>query len=293
MSESAPPPTAPPVEEDLVEADPVEAPAGEDLHDDSVEWLVDAARQPAPPQRRLRRTVALLAGALVFLLVACGVGAVGFSRFVHRDPPPELESAAVVGARDAAAQRLAAALSVVAPTGAARLGVARHEACERGGRALWRWDDYSWICASQHTVVLEVPFTGLEAALRQSREQVVQAGWAVHADDADQQLANLSGSEPVPLPEDNSSSPAPSGPVAVNAAVYERDGVELALHFAQADEDSVGYVEGLQDVVLVSSDEREWERHAPALDLTPLQYAASRYGGAFLVVTAQRTWFQN
>lgn len=247
---------------------------------DGLALVGDSMEREAPSsRRRFRWTLVLLVAALVVPGVLCVGVATSFSTVVHRDPPPDLESAAVVDAQADAIRRTGAALDAGAPAGATPVSTARSDACFRGSRQLRVWDDFDWVCATRSTAVLGVALADLRAALYGGRDRLAAAGWTVATD----RLEGLAGQP------DAAAAPQPR---ASDVLVLDRDRTRLVFSYGPADP---GYVDdgvARQRVRIGAGTDPHWEIASPALDRT-LLLAAVRPQGAFVVLTAQHVWFAN
>jgi len=239
--------------------------------------------QEPPPRRRRRRLLLLLVAALAVPSVLCVVTATSLTSVVHRDPPPDLESPAVVQAQVDAVRATDGALAAAVP-GTSALATARYDACFRGSRSLGKWDDFDWVCATRSTGVLRLPRRELRAALHAQRDRLTAAGWRVAADD----LETLVGPAADP-------SGAPSGVAdegVRNALALDRDGTRLAFSSGPAAPSYVEACTALQQVDIAAWARPHWEIASPALD-PALLLAAARPDEVFVAVTAQRVWFSN
>ncbi|GAA0250029.1 hypothetical protein [Cryptosporangium japonicum] len=229
--------------------------------------------QAPPPPRRRRWLVLLLVAALAVPGLVCVGVVTSFSSLVHRDPPPDLESPAVVDAHADTVRRVTAALTAATPTGPAPVTTARYDACVRGSRQLTAWDDFDWVCATRGSAVLSLPAADLRTTLPAERDRLVAAGWTIASDQLDARLGSA----------DERS---------WNVVELDRDGVRLALSYGPADAAFVGNCLRLQKVDVSAWATPNWEAGSPELDRGALD-GAVRAGSAFVLVTAQRVWFAN
>ena len=278
MSDAAPPPSL---------ADTADAPVAEEEQEGDGLALVGETMAHDLPRRRRRWLLVLLIAALAVPAVVCVGAASSFSRFVHRDPPPDLEAPAVVAAHDDAVRRTGAAVSAVAPLGATSTAVARFDACYRGSRRLNAWDDYDWVCATRSTAVLSLPIADLRATLHGERDRLRSAGWRVAADHLNSFVGPTAPSS-APSPDVADRPQARSW----NAVELDRHKTRLALSYGPADAEFVGACLRHQRVEVTSYAGANWEIGSPGLDRNALD-AARRPATVLVVVTAQHVWFAN
>ncbi|EXG81499.1 hypothetical protein [Cryptosporangium arvum] len=236
-------------------------------------FVGESMGEEPPPRRRRRWLVLLLVAALAVPGVVCVGFAASFSSVVHRDPPPDLESPAVIGAHEDTVRLVTAALTTATPAGTTPVTTARYDACVRGSRQLKAWDDFDWVCATRGAAVLSLPAADLRATLSAERSRLAAAGWTVVADRLDARFASA---------EER----------AWNVVELDRDGVRLALSYGPADRAFAGDCVLLQKVDVSAWATPNWEVGSPALDGAALD-AALRPGVALVLVTAQRVWFAN
>ncbi|MFG1927344.1 hypothetical protein [Cryptosporangium sp. NPDC048952] len=239
--------------------------------------FVGEAMGEAPPRRRRRWLLLLLVAALAVPGVVCVGVVTSFSSVVHRDPPPDLESAAVIDAHEDTVRRTTAALTAAAPTGTTPVTTARYDACVRGSRQLKAWDDFDWVCATRGSAVLSLPLRDLRATLYAERDRLDAGGWTVASDHLDARVGRAETAV-----ESR----------AWNVLELDRDGIRLALSYGPADTAFVNDCLRLQKVDVSAYATPNWEIGSPALDRTVLDTAV-RPDTALVLLTAQRVWFAN